>query len=1092
MITASKNIQFNFVKTNLNKTIIKERGKNMKTTKRIISTLLTFIMILTMISVIPMTVSAAAPKVKTLSAVYISGFTFNLRMQIEAFGGDKPCKEIGFHIASLTNGVADNKFRDQVRMTGTFDKKASDGKIYEKSYKFPATGTYRIRAYGITVYGDAMDSGYVDLTLMPPAVTTQEASVSGDTITLKMNITADGGAPITEAGWWIRDPTRKSVNTTVFVKASPIGKNTSYTATFKVPNADTYTYRAYAVNRYGTGEGTAKDVYVKGITYKISTTVSPSNGGTVVGGGTYDEGSKITLKATPNSGWEFEGWYENGTKVSTNENYTFTVSSARTLQAIFKEKPQKSDIITITGVITEGIVINVPKGGNFKFPTNMIIKSENLRRVYAHVDGWSNMEAEASISSTTASFENKTLNTKILPVGVYTVYVYAANTSNPGKQICTFKIKIVDLYLDLVSGIGHNKYEITQGNELRLNSGAVRSDGKITKVWLDIVNSSDISVGISKSLDNLYNSHISIENVIFNTKDLPLGKYQIVVWACVDTGVNGIEQISIRLPLQIPVDIVQKNDSSPLGSGDLRIKTFSRTTDMNYQLSANFKVSEFACPCGCPKIYVSMLLVDILEEIKSNFNNKSIYVTSGFRCQSWETRQGRNPGGIAGYTNWSNHTWGTVADIYIANTGTYQHGVSNDVFKVAQKILIEKEIIKSYTGTPNKNNANANYLYVGDGFVHIGVGKPLSTVLNYASDELAGSLNENIPEEPITDRTWTNYQGSWVDENGKLTTAGGHSYALDKSIKYKDFMYTATVTPKEQSNGSASGDAGLMWRVQDDVNDNLHGKSYYVGLYPGDGCVRLYGPNVSGSVDCGIKPEVGYKVAIIASGKNMKVYIDDKLIFDIAGNNSTFLEGYIGVRTWYCPATISDITIKDNLISEIPANETTPLIDFKYSIESDAVTITGYTGNSEKVVIPSYIEGKPVTKIGNRVFDGKKFKSVTLPDKLTYIGEYAFSYLRDITEIKIPAEVTFIGRSAFEGSNLSSIVIPSKVNSIGIYAFGFCGNLKSAYFEGNAPANFADNAFGYTHHEFKIYFNKGASGWTSPKWNNYSTEMISE
>lgn len=61
-------------------------------------------------------------------------------------------------------------------------------------------------------------------------------------------------------------------------------------------------------------------------------------GGSISGGGTFKEGETITVVATPQEGSRFVGWYVNGTVVSTNESYTFTVTGDMTLIAVFGKK----------------------------------------------------------------------------------------------------------------------------------------------------------------------------------------------------------------------------------------------------------------------------------------------------------------------------------------------------------------------------------------------------------------------------------------------------------------------------------------------------------------------------------------------------------------------------------------------------------------------------------------------------------------------------------------------------------------------------------------------------------------------------------
>ena len=65
-----------------------------------------------------------------------------------------------------------------------------------------------------------------------------------------------------------------------------------------------------------------------------------------------------------------------------------------------------------------------------------------------------------------------------------------------------------------------------------------------------------------------------------------------------------------------------------------------------------------------------------------------------------------------------------------------------------------------------------------------------------------------------------------------------------------------------------------------------------------------------------------------------------------------------------------------------------------------------------------------------------------IPDFVTVIGEFAFSYCTDLTSLEIPSTVESIGRCAFvECSGLTSLKIPSSVVSIGDCAFQGCSGL---------------------------------------------------
>lgn len=78
----------------------------------------------------------------------------------------------------------------------------------------------------------------------------------------------------------------------------------------------------------GGGNGGETDQY-----YQVS--VSATAGGTATGGGSFLEGSTCTVSATPNTNYTFANWTENGSVVSSLQNYSFTVTGNRSLVANF-------------------------------------------------------------------------------------------------------------------------------------------------------------------------------------------------------------------------------------------------------------------------------------------------------------------------------------------------------------------------------------------------------------------------------------------------------------------------------------------------------------------------------------------------------------------------------------------------------------------------------------------------------------------------------------------------------------------------------------------------------------------------------------
>jgi hypothetical protein len=204
---------------------------------------------------------------------------------------------------------------------------------------------------------------------------------------------------------------------------------------------------------------------------------------------------------------------------------------------------------------------------------------------------------------------------------------------------------------------------------------------------------------------------------------------------------------------------------------------------------------------------------------------------------------------------------------------------------------------------------------------------------------------------------------------------------------------------------------------------------------------------------------------------------------------------------------------------------------FTVTINNGQISITGYTGSAGAVVIPSTISGLPVTNIASYAFTNTSITSVIIPSSVTSIGNNAFASCTDLTSISIPNSVTTIGSSAFYLTGLTSVAIPASVTSIGDYtfqscsgltnvtipygitsigvnafwncssltsvtipvsvssigntAFQYCSSLNSAVFNGNAPT-MGSNVFGFNANGFRILYNYGSSGFSTPTWTDSS------
>ena len=89
--------------------------------------------------------------------------------------------------------------------------------------------------------------------------------------------------------------------------------------------------------------------------------------------------------------------------------------------------------------------------------------------------------------------------------------------------------------------------------------------------------------------------------------------------------------------------------------------------------------------------------------------------------------------------------------------------------------------------------------------------------------------------------------------------------------------------------------------------------------------------------------------------------------------------------------------------------------DFEYEILYDGtVEITDYNGSATNLTIPSTIDGKQVTSIGNGCFDlCYSLASIEIPEGITKIGIGAFFCCSNLKTIIIPKSVTNIAKEAF-------------------------------------------------------------------------------
>jgi len=169
--------------------------------------------------------------------------------------------------------------------------------------------------------------------------------IAGYTVTAVSN-SSTGGSVIGAGGY----ATGASCTLTATANTGYIFSNWTENGTVASTNA-TYTFTVNAAHTFIAN-------FVAG--FIINATADASQGN-ITGIGGYATGSSCTLKATPKSGYVFTNWSENGTVVSTNPSYTFTVSAARTLVANFSTVGVT--VIQPTATTLSGSIVVTPSTG---------------------------------------------------------------------------------------------------------------------------------------------------------------------------------------------------------------------------------------------------------------------------------------------------------------------------------------------------------------------------------------------------------------------------------------------------------------------------------------------------------------------------------------------------------------------------------------------------------------------------------------------------------------------------------------------------------------------------------------------------------
>lgn len=116
----------------------------------------------------------------------------------------------------------------------------------------------------------------------------------------------------------------------------------------------------------------------------------------------------------------------------------------------------------------------------------------------------------------------------------------------------------------------------------------------------------------------------------------------------------------------------------------------------------HFKLSEFACKCGCSYNIIDQIVVDYCEAIRQQLK-APIMVTSGCRCKYWNNK-------VGGVSN-SYHIHGFAADLSCSEG-------ADKIFEIVKKLYEARRL-------PALGYCR---YYQGRNFVHVDIGRQRSRI----------------------------------------------------------------------------------------------------------------------------------------------------------------------------------------------------------------------------------------------------------------------------------------------------------------------------------------------------------------------------
>ncbi|MGN1060716.1 MAG: leucine-rich repeat protein [Candidatus Coproplasma sp.] len=303
--------------------------------------------------------------------------------------------------------------------------------------------------------------------------------------------------------------------------------------------------------------------------------------------------------------------------------------------------------------------------------------------------------------------------------------------------------------------------------------------------------------------------------------------------------------------------------------------------------------------------------------------------------------------------------------------------------------------------------------------------------------------------------TACNNSGSNNDggENNETQTVNVESVTLDRTSLTLDIgdeiTLTATVYPENAANNNvtwSSNDSNIVSVTDGTVKAVAIGSTTITATADGKSAtcaVTVSAEQLMGKLQFTLSKD-GTEYAVTGKGT-----YDFSILFIPATHNGIPVTS-IGKQAFANWSRISQVVIPDSITS-IGIDAFSGCNSLKYTTENGCY----YLGNGNNPYILLAKADSNLTSctiaegtkfIENRVFANSTFTSVSLPDSVISIGDYAFNKNTKLTDVTLTTEssLSTIGEYAFSGCTaLNAIDVPDSVTVISDYAFEGCSSIKS-------------------------------------------------